>query len=89
MKDQISKLMKLMLFISLIVQVVMTVTLVKLNVIYAQEHKNMPVVIKKRPFTIILAAVVITAILKFYSVSIIIHLIKHYLVLTRSEVTSK
>ena len=53
-----------MLFTSLIVQVVMLVTLTKLNVIYAQEQKNIPVVIKKVPFTTILATAVITAILK-------------------------
>ena len=38
----------------LIVQVVTIVTLAKLKVIYAQEQKNVLVVIKKVPFTTIL-----------------------------------
>ena len=78
-----------MLFTSLIVQVAMKVTLEKLNVIYAQEQKSMMIVIKEVPFTTILRTVVITAILKIYSFSIIIHLIKHYLVSTQSKVTPK
>ena len=45
-----------MLFTSLIAQVVMT----KLSVIYAQEQKNMPVVIKKVPFTTLLTTAVTT-----------------------------
>ena len=49
----------------------------------------MPVVIKKVPFATILATAVITAILKVYSVSIMIDLIKHYLVSTKSRVTPK
>ena len=43
-----------MLFTSLIVQVVMIVTLEKLNVIYAQERKNMLAVMKEAPFMTIL-----------------------------------
>ena len=66
------------------IQFVMIVTFVKLNIIYAQEQKNMPVVIKKVSFTTILATAVITAVLKIYSVSIMILLIKHYLVPTKS-----
>ena len=62
----------------------MIVTLAKLNVIYAQEQKNMLVVINKVPFTTILTTVVVTAILKIYSVSITIDFIKHYLVSTQS-----
>ena len=49
----------------------------------------MPVVIKEVPFTTILTTAVITAILEIYSVSIMIHLIKHYLVSTQSKVTPK
>ena len=60
-----------MLFSSLIV---MIVPLEKLNVIYAQEQKNMPVVIKKVSFTTILTTAVITVTLKIYFVSIIIYL---------------
>ena len=62
-----------MLFTSLIVQVVMIVTLEKLSVIYAQEQKNMLVVMKEVPFMTILRTAVITAILKIYPVSIMIH----------------
>ena len=78
-----------MLFTSLIVQVVMIVTLEKLSVIYAQEQKNMLVVMKEVPFMTILRTAVITAILKIYPVSIMIHLIKHYSVSTQSKVTPK
>ena len=78
-----------MLFTSLIVQVVMIVTLEKLSVIYAQEQKNMLVVMKEVPFITILRTAVITAILKIYPVSIMIHLIKHYSVSTQSKVTPK
>ena len=78
-----------MLFTSLIVQVVMIVTLEKLSVIYAQEPKNMLVVMKEVPFMTILRTAVITAILKIYPVSIMIHLIKHYSVSTQSKVTPK
>ena len=67
---------------TVIVQVVMMVTLAKLNVIYVKEQKNMPVVIKKMSFMTILTTGVITAILKIYSASIIIHLIP-----TQSKVT--
>ena len=66
------------------IQFVMIVTFVKLNIIYAQEQKNMPVVIKKVSFTTILATAAITAVLKIYSVSIMILLIKHCLVPTKS-----
>ena len=52
-----------MLFTSLTVQVVMIVTLAKLKVIYAQEQKNMLVVINKVPFMTILTTAVVTAIL--------------------------
>ena len=48
------------------IQFVMIVTFVKLNIIYAQEQKNMPVVIKKVPFTTILTTAVITAVLKIF-----------------------
>ena len=78
-----------MLFTSLIVHVVMIVTLEKLSVIYAQEQKNMLVVMKEVPFMTILRTAVITAKLKIYLVSIMIHLIKHYLVSTQSKVTPK
>ena len=78
-----------MLLTSFIVQVAIIVTLEKLSKIYAQEQKNMIVVMKEVPFMIILRTVVITAILKIYSVSIMIHLIKHYLVSTQSKVTPK
>ena len=78
-----------MLFTSLIVQVVMIVTLEKLSVIYAQEQKNMLVVMKEVPFMTILRTAVVTAILKIYPVSIMIHLIKHYSVSTQSKVTPK
>ena len=74
-----------MLFTSLIVQVVMIVTLEKLSVIYAQEQKNMLVVMKEVPFMTILRTAVITAILKIYPVSIMIHLIKHYSVSTQPK----
>ena len=67
----------------------MIVTLEKLSVIYAQEQKNMLVVIKEVPFTTISRTAVVTAILKINSVSIMIHLIKHYLVPTQSKVTPK
>ena len=78
-----------MLFTSLIVQVVMIVKLEKLNVTYAQERKNMLAVMKEVPFMTILRTAVITAILKIFSVSIMIHLIKHYSVSTQSKVTPK
>ena len=78
-----------MLLTSFIVQVAIIVTLEKLSKIYAQEQKNMIVVMKEVPFMIILRTVVITAILKIYSVSIMIHLIKHYLISTHSKVTPK
>ena len=68
-----------MLFISLIVQVVIIVTLEKLNVIYAQGQKNMLVVMKEAPFTAILRVAVVKAKMKIVSISIMIHLIKHYL----------
>ena len=67
----------------------MIVTLEKLSVIYAQEQKNMLVVIKEVPFTTISRTAVVTAILKINSVSIMIHLIKHCLVSTQSKVTPK
>ena len=67
----------------------MIVTLEKLSVIYAQEQKNMLVVIKEVPFTTISRTAVVTAILKINSVSIMIHLIKHYLMPTQSKVTPK
>ena len=44
---------------------------------------------KKVPFTTILTTAVIIAILKIFSVSILIHLIKHYLLSTQSKVTPK
>ena len=44
----------------------MIVIMEKLNVIYAQEQKNMLVVIKEVPFTTILRTAVITAILLKY-----------------------
>ena len=66
-----------MLFTSLIVQVVMIVTLEKLNVTYAQEQNNTLVVIKKVLFTTTLTSVVITVRLKIYSAPIMIYLIKH------------
>ena len=78
-----------MLFTSLTDQVVMIATLEKLNVIYAQEQRSMPVVIKKVPFTTIFTTTVITATLKIYSISIMIYLIKHYLVSTQSKLTPK
>ena len=56
---------------------------------YTQDEKSMLLVMKEVPFTTILRTVVITVILKIYSVSIIIHLIKHYLVSTQSQVTLK
>ena len=61
-----------MLFASLIVQVIMIDTLEKLSVIYAQEQKNMLVVMKEVPFMTILRNAVITAKLKIYPVSIMI-----------------
>ena len=66
------------------IQFVMIVTFAKVNIIYEQEQKNMPAVIKKMSFTTTLEIAVITAVLKIYSVSIMIHLIKHYLVPTQS-----
>ena len=55
----------------------MIVTLEKLNIIYAQEQKSMPVVMKEVPFMAICAIyAVITAILKIYYISIMIHLLK-------------
>ena len=51
--------------------------------------ENMLVVMKEVPFTTILRTAVITAISKINSVSIMIHLIKHYLVSTQSRVTPK
>ena len=38
----------------------------RLNVTYTKEQKNMPVVIKKVPFTTILTTAVITAALKIF-----------------------
>ena len=67
----------------------MIATLEKLNVIYAQEQKNMPLVIKKVPFTTTLTNEVITVTLNIYSLSIMNYLIKHYLVSTQSKVTPK
>ena len=67
----------------------MIATLEKLNVIYAQEQKNMPLVIKKVPFTTTLTTEVITVTLNIYSLSIMNYLIKHYLVSTQSKVTPK
>ena len=67
----------------------MIVKLEKLNVTYAQERKNMLAVMKEVPFMTILRTAVITAILKIFSVSIMIHLIKHYSVSTQSKVTPK
>ena len=78
-----------MFFTSLIVQFVMMVTLEKLSAIYAQEQKNMLVVMKEVPSRTILRTTVTTAIVKINSVSIMIHLIKHYLVSTQSKVTPK
>ena len=78
-----------MLLTSFIVQVAIIVTLEKLSKIYAQEQKNMIVVMKEVPFMIILRTVVITAILIIYAVLIMIHLIKHYLVSAQSKVTPK
>ena len=51
--------------------------------------ENMLVVMKEVPFTTILRTAVITAISKINSVSIMIHLITHYLVSTQSRVTPK
>ena len=56
-----------------IVQVLVVVTLAKLNVIYAQEQKNMLVVTKEVPFATILTTAVFTGIFKIYSFSIMIH----------------
>ena len=67
----------------------MIATLEKLNVIYAQEQKNMPLVIKKVPFATTLRTEVITVTLNIYSLSIMNYLIKHYLVSTQSKVTPK
>ena len=67
----------------------MIATLEELNVIYAQEQKNMPLVIKKVPFTTTLTNEVITVTLNIYSLSIMNYLIKHYLVSTQSKVTPK
>ena len=67
----------------------MIATLEKLNVIYAQEQKNMPLVTKKVPFTTTLTTEVITVTLNIYSLSIMNYLIKHYLVSTQSKVTPK
>ena len=78
-----------MLLTTSIVHFVIIFKLEKLNVIYAQEQKSMLLVMKEVPFMTILRTAVITAILKIYSVSIIIHLIKHYLVSTQSKVTPK
>ena len=78
-----------MLFTCLIVQLVMIIALEKLSLIYAQEQKNMLVVMKEVPFTTTLRIAVTTAILKIYYVSIMIHLIKHCLVATDSKVTLK
>ena len=89
MKDQIPKLMNPILSTSLIFQVVMIVTSEKPNVIYAQEQKKILVVIKEKPFTTILGNAAVAAILKIFSVSIMIPLIKHYLVSTPSKVTPK
>ena len=89
MKDQIPKLMNPILSTSLIFQVVMIATSEKPNVIYAQEQKKILVVIKEKPFTTILGNAVVAAILKIFSVSIMIPLIKHYLVSTPSKVTPK
>ena len=58
-----------MLFTSLIVQVAMIVTLEKLNVIYAQERKNMLVVMKDVQFMTILRTAAITTIMKIFPVS--------------------
>ena len=55
----------------------------KSKLIYVQGQKSMPWVIEKVPFRTILTIVVITAILKIYSFSILIHLIKYYLVWTQ------
>ena len=90
--DQLLKSLKTKLkrnFTSLIVQVVIIVTLEKPNAIYAQEQKNMSVVIKEVPFTTVLGTAVVAAILKIFSVSIMIPLIKHYLVSSPSKVTPK
>ena len=51
--------------------------------------ENMLVVMKEVPFTTILRTAVNTAILKIYYVSIMIHLIKHYLVSTHPKVIPK
>ena len=68
----------------------MIVTLEKLNIIYAQEQKSMPVVMKEVPFMAICAIyAVITAILKIYYISIMIHLLRQYLLSTQSKVTPK
>ena len=61
MKDQVPKLTT-----SLIVQVVMIVTLEKLNVIYVKEQKSMSAVMKEVPFMTTLTTAVITFILKIY-----------------------
>ena len=58
----------------------MIVTLEKLSVLYAQAQNNMLVVMKEVPFTTILRTAVI---------SIMIYLIKHYLVSTHSKGTPK
>ena len=94
MKDQLPKLMKsfisiLSFFIILIIQVFIITTLAKLNVIYRQEKKNILVITKKLPFTTILTTAIIKVIFKIFSVSIMIHLIKYYLVSIQSKVTPK
>ena len=61
--------------ITLINQGVMIVKFTKLNITYAQEQKNIFVGTMKMPFAAILTTVVITAIFKIYSVSIMISLI--------------
>ena len=67
----------------------MIVTLEKAERNLCTRAENMLVVMKEVPFTTILRTAVITAILKINSVSIMIHLIKHYLVSTQSRVTPK
>ena len=61
----------------------MIFTLARVNIIYAQEQKNMLVVTKEMPMKIAISRDV----LKIYFFSIMIQLIKHYLTLLEPKVT--
>ena len=89
MKDQIPRSMKFYVFCQLNCSGCNDSYIGKTERNFCTRTEEHAAVIKKVPFTTILSTEVITAILKVYSVSMMIHLIKHYLVSTQPKVTPK